>query len=230
MNHIFQNLILKNTTEKEIMNNIEITGLDEFLGIIKNVRSSYDDIDFNDEIVKIEYVHEEELIDIEVSGNSLFYANDILTHNSAVNTTDADNSAISDSLGTAMTADFMLFLLQDEEMKARGEIVLKCTKNRFTGRTDTWMMNIDYEHMRFSDMIIQGDVSINDILDNQNIPGTSALDDEFGVITAAKQKKAEEFANQEIKDILHQDFENLKKADDPFKSEIDDIFAELGLE
>ena len=53
MNHIFQNLILKNTTEKEIMNNIEITGLDEFLGIIKNVRSSYDDIDFNDEIVKL---------------------------------------------------------------------------------------------------------------------------------------------------------------------------------
>ena len=30
---------------------------------------------------------------------------------------------IADSMGTAMTADFMLFLLQDEEMKARGEII-----------------------------------------------------------------------------------------------------------
>ena len=54
-----------------------------------------------------------------------------------------------------MTADFMLFLLQNEEMKKNSEIVCKVTKNRFNGRTDTWEMSIDYPHMRFNDMLEQ---------------------------------------------------------------------------
>lgn len=145
----------------------------------------------------------------------------------AVGATDADNSSISDSLGTAMTADFMLFLLQDEEMKTRGEIILKCTKNRFTGRTDTWLMNIDYEHMRFNDMLLpENNITAEDVL-GLNKPSTM---EDFGVITPAKQKAAEEFASQEIKDIVRKDYENLKVQDDPFKGDnVDDIFSALGI-
>lgn len=108
---------------------------------------------FNDEIVSIEPVGDYEVIDIQVSGDNLFYANDILIHNCAINKVDdVDNSAIANSLGVSMTADFMLFLLQNEEMKEKSEIVCKVTKNRFNGKTDTWMMGIDYPKMTFFDL------------------------------------------------------------------------------
>ena len=145
---------------------------------------------------------------------------------------EADNSNISDSMGTAMTADFMLFLLQDEEMKERGEIVLKCTKNRFSGRTDTWLMNVDYEHMRFNDMITQDAVSdlTNDLVAGAN----TDLDDDFGIITSKKQKDAEEFADQEVRDIMRESTKQLMESSpepekDPFTSDIEDIYKELGI-
>lgn len=75
---------------------------------------------------------------------------------SAVNNTDASNDSVSDSIGTVQTADFIVFLLQNEQMKEENLITCKCTKNRFTGRTDTWDMNVDYEHMRFTDVLVQG--------------------------------------------------------------------------
>lgn len=43
----------------------------------------------------------------------------------ATNTDDGDNSNVSDSLGTVMTADFMLFLLQTEEMKEKKKLFVK---------------------------------------------------------------------------------------------------------
>lgn len=70
---------------------------------------------------------------------------------STTNNLEADNSNISDSFGTIMTADFLLFLLQTEEMKERGDIVAKITKNRFSGKTETFPMKVDYTYMRFYD-------------------------------------------------------------------------------
>lgn len=67
------------------------------------------------------------------------------------NNLEADNSNISDSFGTIMTADFLLFLLQTEDMKQKGDIVAKITKNRFSGKTETFPMKVDYNYMRFFD-------------------------------------------------------------------------------
>lgn len=72
----------------------------------------------------------------------------------AINKTEGvDNSMVSDSLGTSMTADFMMLCLQNEDMKSKSEIILKITKNRYTGMTDTFMMNIDYSKMRFMESV-----------------------------------------------------------------------------
>jgi replicative DNA helicase len=153
---------------------------------------------------------------------------------------EVDNSNVSDSMGTVMTADFMLFLLQNEEMKEKKEIVCKITKNRFAGRTDTWLMNIDYEHMRFADMLIQNagsdiDSDVNSILGVTRAP---AVNDDFGVITATKQKAAEEYAASEIKQIVREDVQKVREAQkdradtskpDPFNSDIDKLYAELGI-
>jgi replicative DNA helicase len=151
------------------------------------------------------------------------------------NIDEADNSNVSDSMGTVMTADFLMFLLQNEEMKERKEIVGKITKNRFAGITDTWLMNIDYDHMRFNDMLIQGQV-------NLNIEATLGLDapvpkasiqDDFGVITSTKQKAAEDFANSEVKAIVREDIQKVMASDsqkkDPFDNDIDKLYAELGI-
>ena len=158
-----------------------------------------------------------------------------LNRSATNNIDEADNSNVSDSMGTVMTADFLMFLLQNEEMKERKEIVCKITKNRFAGKTDTWLMNIDYDHMRFNDMLIQGQVDLN-------IEATLGLDtpvpkasisDDFGVITSTKQKAAEDFANSEVKAIVREDYQKIMTADtqkkDPFDNDIDKLYAELGI-
>ena len=193
-----------------------IIDFDSFIELLDHNEQleQYNNIDFDDEIVSVEYIGEMEMVDFNVSGNRLFYANGILTHNSVTNEVhNVDNSNVSDSLGSAMTADFMMFLLQNEEMKENGEIVCKVTKNRFNGRTDTWMMNVDYNHMRFSDMVVQnhGDIDL----------------DISSVITPEKQSLAEDFADNEVKDIQREDMEKIKK--DPFTDNIDDIYKELGI-
>lgn len=119
---------------------------------------------------------------------------------------DVDNSAISDSLGTAMTADFLLFLLQNEEMKAKSEIVCKITKNRFNGKTDIWVMGIDYPKMRFFDI--------------EKTNGQT--------FTSTEQKENySTYANNEIKEQNKQDFQNLKKKET--KDEIDSFLNDLGI-
>lgn len=113
----------------------------------------------------------------------------------------ADNSTVSDSIGSVQTADFMLFLLQDEEMKKSGEMLLRCTKNRFTGRTDTWKMNIDYTYMQFSD--------------KEEIQDSAATPDQ------------ETWANKEIGKVHQQDMEIIKKHDKNIKPTDDDILKAL---
>jgi replicative DNA helicase len=158
-----------------------------------------------------------------------------LNRSATNNIDEADNSNVSDSMGTVMTADFLMFLLQNEEMKERKEIVCKITKNRFAGRTDTWLMNIDYEHMRFNDMLVQGQVDLNieaTLGLDSPVPKASILDD-FGVITSTKQKAAEDFANSEVKAIVREDVQKIMSADtqkkDPFDNDIDKLYAELGI-
>lgn len=150
---------------------------------------------------------------------------------------EVDNSAVSDSMGSVMTADFLLFLLQNEEMKERKEIVCKVTKNRFNGRTDTWMMNVDYSHMRFSDMVIADPNNFEDMDISLN-PNQNEIGDDFGIVTTEKQKNAENFAEQEVKDIAREDFEKLsnhesmqtQESKDPFSDDMEDMFKELGID
>jgi len=159
---------------------------------------------------------------------------------SATNKDDADNSSISDSMGTAMTADFMLFLLQNEEMKIQKQIACKVTKNRFNGRTDTWIMGIDYEHMRFHDIAIQNNEynNGNSNIDIEPIGKNTGLQSDFGVITAESQKNAESFVKQEISDIHRNDAAKLaetnaesnKSGADPFEDDMAQIYKDLDID
>jgi hypothetical protein len=73
-------------------------------------------LDYNDEIVSIEEVGEKETIDISVTGDNLFYCNDILTKN---------------SFGLPMTVDLLFAVMRTEELDQMGQLLIKQLKSRY---------------------------------------------------------------------------------------------------
>ena len=103
------------------------------------------------QILKIEELDERELIDIEVSGNHLFYANAILTHNSS---SDVELTDTSESFGLPATADLMFALISTEELEGLGQIMVKQLKNRYNDPTvfKRFVVGIDRAKMRLYDV------------------------------------------------------------------------------
>ena len=113
-------------------------------------------------ILKIEELDEREMVDIEVSGNHLFYANDILTHNSS---SDVELTDTSESFGLPATADLMFALISTEELEGLGQILVKQLKNRYNDPTmnKRFVVGIDRAKMRLYDVEQNAQ---QDILDN----------------------------------------------------------------
>ena len=113
-------------------------------------------------ILKIEELDEREMVDIEVSGNHLFYANDILTHNSS---SDVELTDTSESFGLPATADLMFALISTEELEGLGQILVKQLKNRYNDPTiyKRFVLGIDRSKMRLYDCEQSAQ---NDILDS----------------------------------------------------------------
>lgn len=101
-------------------------------------------------ILKIEELDEREMIDIEVSGNHLFYANNVLTHNSS---SDVELTDTSESFGLPATADLMFALISTEELEELGQILVKQLKNRYNDPTihKRFVIGIDRAKMRLYD-------------------------------------------------------------------------------
>ena len=83
-----------------------------------------------DEIVSIVHIGEIDTIDINVSGNKLFWANDILTHNCAVEAQEFDHSHIAGGISKINTADNVFGIYTSASMKERGEYQLQVLKAR----------------------------------------------------------------------------------------------------
>jgi len=113
-------------------------------------------------ILKIEELDERELIDIEVSGNHLFYANAILTHNTS---SDVELTDTSESFGLPATADLMFALISTEDLEGLGQILVKQLKNRYNDPTihKRFVVGIDRAKMRLYDCEQSAQ---DDILDN----------------------------------------------------------------
>jgi len=101
-------------------------------------------------ILKIEEIGEREMVDIEVSGNHLFYANAILTHNSS---SDVELTDTSESFGLPATADLMFALISTEELESLGQILVKQLKNRYNDLNvyKRFVVGIDRAKMRLYD-------------------------------------------------------------------------------
>lgn len=131
-------------------------------------------------ILKIEELDEREMIDIEVSGNHLFYANAILTHNS---NSDVDLTDTSESFGLPATADLMFALISTEDLEQMGQIMVKQLKNRYNDPTmnKRFVVGIDRAKMRLFDVEQSAQ---QDILD-------SGQEEEY---TYKEESKKEKFA------------------------------------
>ena len=114
-------------------------------------------------IVKIEELDEREMIDIEVSGNHLFYANNVLTHNSS---SDVELTDTSESFGLPATADLMFALIKTDELEELGQILVKQLKNRYNDLTifKRFVVGVDRAKMRLYDCEQSAQ---DDLLDNK---------------------------------------------------------------
>jgi len=136
--------------------NLDILELTELLYKIETEKKEKDNIndekiDYNDEIIEIEEVGELETIDISVTGDNLFYCNDILTKN---------------SFGLPATVDFMFAIISSEELAALNQLMVKQLKNRFNDLLSNrkFVVGVDRSKMRLYDVeqSAQEDVSYED--------------------------------------------------------------------
>jgi hypothetical protein len=88
---------------------------------------------FYDEILSIEEVGIKETIDIAVSGDNLFYANDILTHNSGYSEIDPGMNNIAGGMTQVHTCDLLINITNTAASRERGEITLTMLKTRNSG-------------------------------------------------------------------------------------------------
>ena len=104
-----------------------------------------------EKIANIEEIGYVDMVDIEVSGNHLFYANDILTHNS---NSDVGLEDTSESFGLPATADFMFALISSEELEDMGQIMVKQLKNRYSdpGSNRRFVVGVDRSRMKLYDV------------------------------------------------------------------------------
>ena len=120
-----------------------------------------------DKIAHIEEIGYEDSIDIEVSGNHLFFANDILTHNSS---SDIGLEDTSESFGLPATADFMFAMISTEELQDLNQIMIKQLKNRYNDPTKykRFVVGIDRSKMRLydADNSAQDDIVDGPVFDN----------------------------------------------------------------
>lgn len=96
-------------------------------------------IDYNDEIVSIEPVGEQDTVDITVSGDNLFLCNNILTKN---------------SMGLVHSLDLYFALIRTEELDALGQVMVKQLKNRYgdPSKYRKFVLGLDAARMKFYDV------------------------------------------------------------------------------
>jgi hypothetical protein len=117
------------------------------------LRSITDLVEHLDEIESIEPIGLVETVDITTDGDHLFYAQDILTHNSAFGSTDPGLDDTSDSMGIPFVADFVGGLYQNEGDRDACLIHMTTLKNRLGGQIGRVInFNIDYNSLKITDV------------------------------------------------------------------------------
>jgi replicative DNA helicase len=116
----------------------------------------------------------------------------------AYNNLEAGMESISESLGVIMTADVSMLLLSNEQLKEQKQVMLKTEKNRYTGKLDKVLLEVDWPKMKF-----KGVDEADDVIED--------LNKTFGM---------DSLTNQAIDNIEISPIENTKIEDDDFDFDI----------
>lgn len=84
-----------------------------------------------DEIVSIEMIGESETVDITVEDVHMFFANDVYSHNSAIDSDIIEADKIADSYAKIMNADFVMSWSRKQKDKLNNTARCHIMKNRF---------------------------------------------------------------------------------------------------
>lgn len=105
-----------------------------------------------DEIISIEEIDEEYTLDIETDGDHLFFANNILTHNSAVSATVHNHAQIAGGISKIHEADTYWSIIMTDEMKAMGKVIFILQKTRNSDGVGTQVhLKWDAKYLRIID-------------------------------------------------------------------------------
>jgi hypothetical protein len=139
-------------------------------------------MNFNDTILSIEILDEEEMIDIEVSDDHLFYGNDIL---------------VSNSIGIPGVCDLMLAVTRNEEMDNIGQITCKQLKNRFRNMIfkPRFILGTEFDQQLLFD-VNEGEQTL---VESAAIPSSSSTQEKFESAFKSKMSKRN-FKNIDIGD------------------------------
>ncbi len=137
----------------------ELTDLLFLLEEERNYKSQLSDmnIDYNDQIISIEEMGELSTIDITVTGDNLFYCNDILTKN---------------SIGLPQTVDMLFALIGNEELDALNQQIIKQLKNRYNDLNyyKRFVIGLDKSKMKYYDVEASAQVGLSDAGQAKDIP------------------------------------------------------------
>lgn len=146
-------------------------------------------------IKNIEYFGLEDTIDIEVlSESNLFYANDILTHNSSVSETDYDVSHIAGGISKINTADNVIAILTTEYLRQSGEYQIQFLKTRSSSGVGSRIyLSYDQKSLKIDDKIEGSTDPTSNKKDNEK------LSDMLEKRLLSNKKTTEEPKNKEIR-------------------------------
>jgi len=114
----------------------------------------------DDKIVSIEFIGYDDTIDIAVSGDNLFLANDILTHNSGYSVAAPGLTTLSESYALGATADFIASAWKGEGDEGINILRFSLLKNRFGRNTGTYISKIDYSTLTITEF--EDEMSLTD--------------------------------------------------------------------
>jgi len=140
-----------------------------------------------DEIISIEKLGKRKTVDIEVSGNHLFYANNILTHNS---NSDVDLTNTSESMGITHTADCILALITSEQLDELDQLCIKQLKNRWGDLSHNRRFNvgIDRAKMKIYNLEQSAQSNVNMDTSKRATGGSQSFADDAPFATAKGKK------------------------------------------
>lgn len=132
---------------------------------------------FEDEIISIEEIEPRYLKDIQVDGNNLFFANEILTHNSQLRRSGIDMSVddlnetqLADSIKKLFIADNLIAIVSTAEDRMKNHMFFKSLKARDGLKDQIITMAVDYPRLTINDRAatsIQATSDIDDYEDDE---------------------------------------------------------------